>query len=403
MKTIKTILILLSVFFLIHCGAGGTETGTTDAEGIDTGTIGTKVKEIASTLVPEVTASSVEASLSKGGSFLIDGTSGEWDTYLEPGTSTVLTDIFGDPDVEPNVVTKIRVLLDQLEVTFDDLFGLDPAYSCTGGSALSEGDSIEIAFYGNISNGTAEDRFFDCQYEDSDNNETIIYGQDSDGIVRVVAMSDNTSMNTEETATRGNTIRLLIVTYATYAEQTTDGVTTGFLDLQYAQATLYSGVDGDFNTGDDVVFKSRSRITGEAVLDNTGNPTVGMGDFTVTKHDEGVNDDLSTFNITNKTTGRGSYDAGDFSLFNIDSDLSTLVDIPGIFCIQQPEDGSGVPQYAEADNCSALETSFAWGEETFPFDFSPSLEEVFEDKPFFEGNDMDLIANDGSNFEIPVF
>ena len=53
--------------------------------------------------------------------------------------------------------------------------------------------------------------------------------------------------------------------------------------------------------------------------------------------------------------------------------------------------------------CTALETGLAWGDASFPFTLSPDVEEAFDDNPFFEGNDTDLISNTGDNFSIPTY
>ncbi|MBI2340261.1 MAG: hypothetical protein HYU99_07855 [Deltaproteobacteria bacterium] len=377
-------------------GVGGTETGTTDAGEIDTTDIGSRIDSAASALVLSVTESDANPSESPALKALADGTSGEWDTYLDADNSYVLTDIFGDPDEGFAVVTKIRVLLDQFAQTVDGLFAEDPDVTCEGAEALEEGDTLDIAFYGEISNGAADDRLFDCQSVSED--ETLLYGIDATGVVRVVQMSDRTSDNTEGAETRGDTVTIRSVVGSTYGEQEEEGITVAYLDLQYTQATVYNGVDDSFDTSDDVVFKSRSRITGRVELDADGNPALGTGDFTVTKYDESG----GVVTVT-KSIGRGSYGAGDDSLFKIDSNVSSLDDIPGTFCVQMPEDGTAVPAYADPANCTALETAFAWDDAVFPFTLSPDIDGTFDDNPFFEGDDTDLISNSGDNFTIPEY
>jgi hypothetical protein len=422
MKTIKIIITLTLLLFMMSCGSdnsnggggntdgsntGGTETGTTDP-GVNTAALAAKVQAVASTLVPSITGASVAALVSSGPlAIALDsselaltvGTSEDWASYTTGNNSYVLTDVFGDPDVSPAVVTKIRVLVRTLKGKMTNIFSADADIVCKGGSLLIEGDAISIAFFGSISNGISGDRYFDCLSGSDNSGETTIYGIDSNKVVRIVTMSDRTSTNTEEVTTRGSTVRGMQVIYATYGEVAQDGATSGYLDLQYTQATVYSGVDGVFQTSDDVVFKSRSRITGFAALDSSGNPTTGRGDFKVVKFDASPDFD----DIITQTLGRGNYRSGGYSLFDVNSNLSTLTDIPGNFCIQQPSNGSGIPTYAGSVNCTDLETAFVWDASLIPFTLSPAITEDFDSKAFFEGNDTDLISNDGSNFSIPSY
>lgn len=405
MKPQNSIYFLLLVFLLYGCG-GVSETGTdnndTDNSGVDISTVSSRLGNTASALVPQMSASDISSSVSPGLHALTNGTSDDWDTYLSSTNSWVITDVFGDPDEEPKVVTKVQVLLNQFENTIEGIFSEDHEVSCAEGSELSEGDLIEIPFYGEIANGTSDDRYFDCQRDDGDeaglDNELTIYGVDSDGVVRVVNMSVNELYeNTDDVDTRGTNTLMRQVVYATYAESEGEEGANTYLDLRYAQSTLYEGADGEFNTDDDVVFRSRSRITGSAVLDDEGEPTGGTGDFKVTKHD------IADYDITTKTAGRGSYGEGEYSLFKIDSDASSLEGMARTFCLQMPEDGVDIPLHAEAENCVDLEEAHAWGDSVFPFTLSPEVEEVFDDKAFFEGDDDDLIASDGSNFTMPTY
>ena len=407
MKTIKVMTAFIMMFFLLNCGGsgsiGGTETGTTDTGGneegttVDTSNLGSKVQAIASALVPSATTSA-SSSLSA----LTYGTSDDWAPYVL--NETVLTDIFG-PVEDMATVTRVRVVVNDFKSTIEDVFSLDPDIDCSGQSALQEGDTLVIPFYGSIANGSADDRHFDCIYSYSgsgSNTYYTLYGQDSNGVIRIVYMLEGTFPNDTDTETRGMSTRNLSVIYATYSEATEDDATVGYLDLQYNQATIYSGVDEVHFTDDDVLFKSRSRITGRAVLDESGNPSIGTGDFTVTKYDKGYNedDDSTLWTITTKTTGRGSYEEGQYSLFNIDSDSGPGME-PGIFCLQS---GSGnIPTLAESTNCESLEAATPWTGHTFPFPLSPAIYEDFESKAFFEGNDTDLISNTGDNFTIPSY
>ncbi|MBI4412614.1 MAG: hypothetical protein HY541_09045 [Deltaproteobacteria bacterium] len=406
-----TYLALGVIFWLAFAGCqgggdvGGTETGTTES-GLDTSTIGGKIEATASALVLSVEASDGDASVSPALRAAVDGTSDEWDTYLEDDNVTVLTDVFGSPDDEVAPVTRVRVLLDDFRNTVEGIFSEDPNIDCTGATALNEGDSLEMAFYDPISNGTTDDRYFDCisEQDEEDSHYVTLYGADSSGVVRVASMYDVTGDNIWYPEERGNFLQNLQVVIASYGESEEEGTTVGYLDLQYAQASIYSGLDDDIAAEEDnILFKSRSRITGRVELDADGNPVVGTGDFIVTKYDRGINEDDSIWEITTKTGGRGSFGTGEYSLFTIESDMSSVEDIPGTFCVRMPEDGTELPAYADAANCTALETELAWGEASFPFTLSPDVDATFEDNALFEGDDVELISNTGDNFSIPTY
>ena len=414
----KSTLLILVVWFAIcvalsvtSCGGtgeelGGTETGTTES-GLDTTNIAGKIESTANALVPLVIVSDADQSASPG--FItraINGTSEEWDTYLDPTNVTVLTDVFGDPDEDPAPVTRIRVLMDDFRNTLDAIFPEDPDIACEGANPLTSGDTLDVAFYDSISNGTTEDRHFDCitEQEGEDNHYVTLYGVDSTNVVRVASMMDVTNANIWFPEERGNFLRNLQVVIATYAESGEGETTVGYLDIQYAQASIYSGLDDDLEAEEDnVLFKSRTRITGRATLDESGTPVDSTGDFVVTKYDRGAGDDETFWESVTKTNGRGSYGEGEYSLFKIDSNTSSLEELADTFCTQFPEDGTDVPAYADPANCSVLETALAWGDVTFPFDLEPALSATFDDNESFEEDEGDLISNDGSNFEIPTY
>lgn len=51
----------------------------------------------------------------------------------------------------------------------------------------------------------------------------------------------------------------------------------------------------------------------------------------------------------------------------VDSNVWTVDDLDGTFCIQMPADDSGLPSSADATNCVVFETAMAWGSAVFPF------------------------------------
>lgn len=376
---------------------GGTETGTT-SPGIDTTTVGERIDATSSAVLLSVNASAIEASES---AFLIDGTADDWNVYLSEDNSYVITDIFGDPDETPQVVTKIRVLLEQFSGKVEEIFLIDENVDCTGTTPLDDSDTLEIAFYGELDNGPAEDRYFDCVSVNETDNVTFVYGIDADDIIRLVEMKEITMANTEEAETRGDEVTHHSVVSAVYAEQTEEDATSAYIDVQYAQATIYNGVDDSFDTADDMMFKSRSRITGLAALDESGTASAGVGDFNVTKYDRGVNESDEVYEIVTQTMGRGDYSDGGTSLFKIDSDVDGVADLDGTFCIQSS--ATDLPSVADAANCTDLETTLAWGNVTFPFDLTPAISATVDDNDFFAGDNVDLIDEDGSDFLIPTY
>lgn len=395
---------LIVTLGLSACGSstgeavGGTETGTT-SPGIDTTTVGERIDATSSAVLLSVNASAIEASESSA--FLIDGTADDWNVYLSQDNSYVITDIFGDPAETPQVVTKIRVLLEQFSGKVQEIFDADENIDCTGATALEDSDTLEVAFYGELHNGLAEDRYFDCVTIDETDNVTFVYGIDADDIIRLVEMKEITMANTEDTETRGDEVTHHSVVGAVYAEQAEEDATSAYIDVHYVQATIYNGVDDSFDTADDMMFKSRSRITGLAALDESGTASDGVGDFTVTKYDRGMNESGDVYEIVTQTMGRGDYSDGGTSLFKIDSDVDGVSDLDGTFCIQSS--ATDLPSVADAANCTDLETTLAWGDVTFPFDLTPAISATFDDNDFFAGDNVDLIDEDGSDFVIPVY
>ena len=387
--------IIASVIILSLVGCGGSSSNNNNPSETS---LAANLETAAGGLVPLMTGSG-NSSVSD---FAISyGEDSSWAIYLDADLYYVLTDVFGDPNVEPAVVTKIRVLLDQFTSRLSDIISSDADLTCTGAgaTAFSGSDEIQIAFYGTVSNGTSSDRLFDCLLTSA--SETILYGQDASGILYVAQMSDTTSTNTEETSTRGDQETIKQVVLTRYLQQTESGNTAAYLDMQYAQSTIYNGVDDDFDaTDDNVVFKSRSRITGRVVLDSSGALSDAAGDFSVTKYDQGVNQDLSTYTIVTQTMGRGEFGTDQFSIFTIDSNAGSLSGTQQTFCIQQTS--SGLPANADSTNCTAYESAYAWST-TFPFTPAPAIPESFEAKDFFAGDNTDMIANDGSNFTIPTY
>lgn len=402
----KGLLFILLGLVLAACGSatenGGTETGSSNP-GIDTSTLSTRLAAVGSSLVLNVSPDSGSADLSALLRQTTYADTSNWDTYIDADHINALADIFAEDTPERNVVTQVRVQLDQFASTVGDIFEADPTIACTTGSALSDRDTLEVPFFGEVSNGTSSNRFYDCISESSETGNIYIYGQDSSGNVRFVLISDMTTENTELPETRGDTSQVHMVVQSVYSEQTADdGLVSVYLDIQYAQASVYNGADGEFGNDDDVIFKSRDRITGLSVLDADGNPTLGDGEFAVTKYDESPNPSSTPVVSTTTAVGRGSYGAGDYSLLNIDTtELEGLT--AGVFCIQMPSDGTTVPTAADSTNCTSLETALAWGSTTFPFDLSPALSANFDDESFYAGDDVDLIANDGSNFTVPTY
>lgn len=403
MKTneiIMKVLLMILLMAFAGCGKGGTETGTSGLP-YDVLTLGARVKNVASALVPDMNEASNTESLAASNTITYRS-SDDWAAYLENNNVGYLTDIFGDPGVGLDSPTKIRVLLDDYRDKLEAIFSVDQNIDCTGGEVLDEGDDLQVAFYGLVSNGTAGDRYYNCIREQTDGyTYTALYGKDSSNVVRVIYLSDNVVANTNENVNgAGAYVREMRVMNSAYAEvKASDDDRTGYLDLQYATAVVYSGLDAEFGSSDDVIFKARSRITGEAGVDAEGIASFGDGDFTVTKYDYGLNNDSEWSTTSTKSVGRGSYVSGSFSLFNIDA--SPLEDVAGIYCIQNPT--SGLPAYAEPANCVSLENAYSWTASSFPFTIDPEIEENFEDKPFFNDDDEDLISSDGENFIIPEY
>lgn len=388
------------------CGTSATSASGTDSGGNDdSDSTATESQDVADnfTTVAEalVPLMSTEASSSLNVPLAVTyGSITDWDPYISTDNGPYLEEIFGSPDEGFAVVTKIRVLLDSLGGNLEQLLAQDPLLDCTGATVFSGDDTIEIAFYGEISNGTSSDRFYDCLL--SSDEGAILYGQDVDSVIRIASMDDSTSTNTESVSTRGDQVTIKSVSQIAYAQTTESEVDVAYLDLQYAQATIYNGSDGSFSeTADNVLFKSRSRITGRVELTSTGVASNPVGDYTVTKYDQGQNESGGgSYTIATKIFGRGDAALGGASLFTIDSDASTMPAGEQTFCIEQT---SVLPAMTSDSACTGYETALPWTDSSFPFTLSPELSASYDDKVFFEADDVDLIANDGSNFTIPSY
>ncbi|MDO8643999.1 MAG: hypothetical protein Q7S00_03405 [bacterium] len=413
---------------------GGTETGTTDAAGAngENGStengqeaspssptsssllnLGVDLQAVGSAIIPNIKESAADDPEPLSGlSALVIDPEDDWQVYLDSDGLWLLTDIFGDPREDPYVVTKTRVLLDSFRRRIDGIFSRDSSLSCQEGELLLEQNELEIPFYGTVQNGTEENRYFDCYKKTVDDrpsrsyrySQTTLYGRAEDQTIRVVIIAESIELYDKSYDTkyyqeaRGDRVSGLDITYATFTEiEGEDGDRVGYLDLQYAQATIYNGTDGLFQTDDDLTFKSRSRITGTAFLDGVGEASSGLGEFTITKFDSSPDFDT----IVTQTAGRGDYGEKGTSLFKINSSSQWQIDGASLFCIQQRD--QGLPIYASPSDCASLEILHPWNNNDFPFLLDPPLEQVFDEKILFEGNDTDLIRNDGKNFIIPEY
>lgn len=403
MRKISAIMLIGFVLLLVAaCGKGGTETGTSDP--IDATLIGSLIQGAGSALVPDVDESGIAGNESAKEVSYRPGE--DFSAYLEGNNVIFLTNIFGPKGGLNAPETRIRVQLDWYQTILDSVFGEDPNITCAGATLLDEGDSIDVPFFGGISNGEALDRRFKCIVErelggSQTGIQKTLYGSDASNVVRVVHMQQTLTQTSASMSQYGSEYRGKIVVESVYSRE--DGIDGGgaYLDHQYAQALVYNGADHEFDTADDVIYKNRSRITGRVTLDANNTAGMGRGDFTITKYDLNPQSEGSpVLNIT-KTIGRGAYNTGDYSLFDIDVNAPNMSDKAGIYCIKSSP--GALPSYAGALNCTGYESQVPWSGYSFPFDLSPAIDELFESKQFFEGNDTDLISNSGDNFIIPDY
>lgn len=393
------------------CSPSGTSSPPAPLAEMPTG-LSQKIDAAGDALVPDVPGSSSSSLVVPSQqAALTYGTADQWGTYTQPGSLFLLTDTFGPAEGGLGPAKRIRVVLYELKLIIDDILRVDPEFTCPSADfslPFSGGDAVEIAFYGSIGNGTADNRFLDCIRETTITREnqsidvTTLYGLDANGGVRVVTQSDTTGTNTEDVANRGTQSRGHKVIWAVYDEQLESGATVGYLDIQYASWTSYSGPDEIFATGDDGLLKTRTRITGQVTFDASNNADDAVGDFTVTSSEQVANSPPSATRITNKNLGRGSYAPTDDFLFRIEvGGITEVAGSASFYCLEATDPNSGgVPLYIAPSNCSGFETSFAWGAAEFPFELPP-LETVFENRSFFQ--EADLINDSGSNFTIPNY
>ncbi|MDO8644111.1 MAG: hypothetical protein Q7S00_03970, partial [bacterium] len=159
---------------------GGTNTGSSiDETAVESpvtisSPLALKIEATGSAIIPKIgTSSSTTSSLVLSG--LSYNTDDHWSIFFEPYYDYTLPYIFGPLDQKWVAETQLRYLLKHFtENPFVELLDYDPS-GCAwhdppeeedegqyGPWSLAEDDWITIAFFGDVSNGTKEDRFFDC-------------------------------------------------------------------------------------------------------------------------------------------------------------------------------------------------------------------------------------------------
>lgn len=363
---------------------GGTETGSTESGTIkmSLSDLGEKMKVVGSALLPNINGSGAVASESVGVSKSISyATESDWSKYLQPDRIYHLTDIFGDPKNTPGPVTRIRVILEAISKDAERTFGYDPDITCVGGEVLLEGKKIELPFFGVVPNGTSKNPAFDCLVRSRE--DIAIYGMDEEGVGRLAVISAKKWSNDAQPDERGHFVWRYNISFITFAEKAEDGQDVITIDLQYAQSTKYNGIDEEFDTSDDIYFKSRSRVTGRVALDADWNPILAAGDFKITKYDRGPTPEGRHYVDLTKVAGRGDFDGDAYFLFSIDSSASPLINLDKIFCLRGDPEGGVLPKQVASSFCAALEDGF--------------------DNAYFEGNNTDLISDSADNFIIPDY
>ncbi len=411
---IFSICFVLIVSFVGCTSKGGTETGSTTSTPTDVSGYSASIESVASVLIPDMNPSEDSANVGITESISY-ASSEDWDYYAETSKSLMLFYIFGDADQDPQAETKIRYAVRDFATWVDIIEAADPNFECAGSSVLNEGDVLEVPFFGEIENGSSE---YDCIYESEDYSPgstlKVLFGtveppeeflpesstEEIPHVLHFVVMRENEDEVDENASVfvHGSANRSNQVFMASYFVNRADDGGNAYLDLQYVKLLRYNGDDGEFLTEDDFIYKMRSRVTGIAQLDGNGEPLIGFGDFTVTKYDENLETEQLQYTMA---VGRGSYDVGDYSIFKMDTSSNPDYDGSQVFCLESNTEG--IPAYADYENCTGYEDTYAWTDAEFPFDILPSIEGVFEDKPYFELGDTDLIANDGSNFTIPEY
>lgn len=409
MKNVFRFMAVVGILFLSACShssstsSGGTSTVTlTDLE--------ENFATAAGSLVPSITSGSSNSSLNSS-LFLVTYSDTGFENFFESYQSN-LSEIFGSADEEPAVVTKIRVTLENfIHDHVGTLAIADPDMDCTGSSqadeegitisSLTDSDTVESAFLGAIQNGTSGDRFFDCYFEINDEesgSSTYVYGQDSDGNIHILSQEENrNAANEEQVETYGAFKTLVQVTYGIYHQTSGTETNTYQIDLQYAQASIYSGQDDSIAaTEDNVLFKSRSRITGEAILNASDNSvTTSSGQFNIIKYDQSPNNQTSY----SQAMGRGHFQTeGDFIFtYNFVSNETSQTDGAQTFCVNQTS--SSTLALSDETDCEDFETELPYS--SLSIEPVPALETAYEDNELFSPDD--LISNDASDFIVPTY
>ncbi len=380
----------LTVFSFLTSCSSDENTTTTDDPVVTTSaqTVQDNFEVLASQSIPLVVTTSGGSSLKK----LNIESSTVWDDYISGGHEDYLEEIFGDPDQGFAVVTKIRVLLDQFNSTLESILSQDPDITCEGTTAFGNPDSVELAFFGTITPDATD--AYDCIYSDA--SETLIYGRDSQGAIHVTSQSDTESENTEDVGTRGDTKQIKQVVNMVYTQTSTESTTQAYLEMNYAQATLYNGADDSFDDADDnMVFASRTQLVGTGTIATDGSLENPVANFKVTKFDRTPGVGGAT-EIMTKVFGRGSMASDGAFLFTIDSNAGSLPGEDQTFCLT-PTDT--LPSATDETDCDAYADNLPWS--SFEFDLAESIDANYTGFEFYE--DSDLISSSGENFEIPSY
>ncbi len=323
-----------------------------------------------------------------------------WNVWTQANNAGMLASFFGTDLHGP--VSQLRIPISYAADIADGVEALDPSVTCVGGTSLDAWDTIDAPFYGAIDNGLATDRRLACA--SSLSGMTVVYGVETlangTKVHRFVAYDDYSATNTELPLERGPRVRIWSVYSVTVAD---DGYGDAWVDLGFAHATAYSGPDDVFGNDDDQTFRSRTSDIGLAseIVDDLGNPTGEyqiVGDFLVAREGRSLWNGVVQSNVET-IHGRGGFRQGDDFLFRIESDM--LPEATGPYCLLASD--AALPSEQDGVVCAPQETGLPWGAAVAPFALSRAIDADFMNVVLYDGQDGDMVNEDGSDFVQPVF
>ncbi|MFH1223583.1 MAG: hypothetical protein V1647_04500 [Pseudomonadota bacterium] len=253
-----------------------------------------------------------------------------------------LKDVLGSPDEDPKVITKMFILINNLQSTIETVNSshIDSSGAFVSCTVIPAGTTIKTPWFTDNSQTPFftidETDVYQCYYQEGDGltlfgrRSNTTSGCENTYTYNIMQGTHSHNTNTEEVATRGSYSDIYTVQKAEYNSCTKD------LKLAYAHRTKYETT---------VAFDSRSELT--------GNETTHEFSMRMIKVDTDQNDNTSYF--TSRARGKSQTASGTDN-FIISYKTSTGTD--NSFCIGVNTTKYSYSVAASSASCAAYETAF---------------------------------------------